>query len=36
MIDANNRLSYPLAKRLEVRYERILGTGTNMAREWAN
>jgi len=36
MIDANNRLSYPLAKRLEDIDERVLGTGTNMARKWAN
>lgn len=34
MIDAKRRLSYPLAKRLEVRYERLLGTRRMAYRAW--
>jgi len=34
--DSRIKKSYPLAERLEVRHERILGTGTNMVRERCN
>jgi hypothetical protein len=36
MIDANSRISYPLAKRLEVGYDGILGTGRMARRMGAN
>jgi hypothetical protein len=33
-IDVTHRISYPLAKKLEVEYDTILGTRRMVARRW--